>query len=74
MLLTSTPATIGPAVLTMTAVGPRPHTVEPTLGLVSVGICTTGPTPHVQPPGVFRGEKNAEASVGAIAWGTLSAG
>src|SRR5271166_1986899 len=58
----------------MTAVGPAPQTLEPTVGLVAVGLWTMGPTPQVMPLTGWLGEKNAEKSVGAKACGTLCAG
>ena len=47
-------------VWTTTAVGLRPQTLEPTVGLVAVGSWTIGPAPTVQPPARFLGERNAE--------------
>src|SRR5215472_16306407 len=66
MLLTNTPPTIGPANLTTTKDGPRPQTFEPSVLLLIVGSCVTGPAPQTQPFTGFLGERNAVKVVGAI--------
>src|SRR3954468_9334586 len=50
---------------------PPPHTLEPRVELLAVGICTTGPTPHSQPLTGFLGERNAENVVGPVPNGTV---
>src|SRR5215472_6369248 len=75
MLLTNTPPTIGPANLTTTKDGPRPQTFEPSVLLLIVGSCVTGPTPQTQPFTGFLGDRNAVKVVGASPnGGTLASG
>ena len=70
MLFTSAQATQGPSILISTAVGPTPHTDEPSSGLLAVGSCTTGPAPQSQPMRSYRGERKAEKTVLPMPKGT----
>jgi hypothetical protein len=58
-----------------TGFGPRPQTFEPSVLLLIVGSCVTGPAPQTQPLTGFLGERNAVKLVGATPnGGTLAAG
>src|SRR5436190_22795440 len=67
MLFTSTPYTHGLPCsrCSTTNEGPRPQFLLPNSALLFVGSCRTGPTPHIQCPGL-AGDRNAVKTTSPI--------